>query len=195
MTLPKIKISQKPTYLKIGEGLDFFESFKKIERRYDTCFMFESLGEDGKFARYSIIGFEPSSTVSARGNVLTIGGKKYAVTNPYYALRNLMPKSTMSREYAGGLVGYLSYEALNYMETSLKIKTHKKFEQFMFGVYTDGLIHDKLTDELFYFYYEKDRSSILKDVLKEKVKIGAFRAKCVGEGLTEKEHARIVEDV
>lgn len=194
-SIPKIHISQKPTYLKIAEGLDFFELFKKIERRFDTCFMFESLGEDGKFSRYSIIGFEPANTISARGNVLTIDGKKYSVTNPYYALRNLMPETAMSREYAGGLVGYLSYEALNYMETSLSIKTHKKFEQFMFGVYTDGVIHDKLTDELLYFHYGEDRSGMLKEIIKTKVIKGSFRAKFVGEGLTEKEHAKIVEDV
>ena len=193
--IPKIEISQKPTYLKIAEGVNFFELFKKIERRYDTCFMFESLGEDGKFSRYSIIGFEPVNKISARGNILTMDGKKYPVTNPYYALRNLMPEATMSREYAGGLVGYLSYEALNYMEPSLNIKTHKKFEQFMLGFYTDGLIHDKLTDELLYFYYGTDRSEQLKELIKSRVTEGSFRAKCVGEGLTEKEHARIVEDV
>ena len=155
--IPKIKILQKPTYVKIAEGVDFFHLFKKIERRFETCFIFESLGEDGKFSRYSIIGFEPSHIISARGNVLTIDGKDYKVANPYYALRNIMPAQTLGRNYDGGLVGYLSYEALNYMEPSLKVKIHKKFEQFLFGAYTDGVILDKLTDELTYFYYEKGK--------------------------------------
>ena len=102
--IPKIRISKKATYVKIAEGVDFFELFKKVEQRFDTCFIFESLGEDGKFARYSIIGFEPDKIIGARGNVLTVDDEKYSVSNPYYSLRNLMPKATMSREYAGGLV-------------------------------------------------------------------------------------------
>ncbi|MEK7132849.1 MAG: anthranilate synthase component I family protein [Patescibacteria group bacterium] len=193
--IPKINILQKPAYVKLAEGLDFFQLFRKIERRFNTCFIFESLGEDGKFSRYSIIGFEPSNIIGARENTLTIDGKDYRVSNPYYALRELLPQKTLTRSYAGGLVGYLSYEALNYMEPSLSVKTHKKFEQFLFGAYTDGLIHDKLTDELLYFYYGKDRSGMLKEIIKSKITRGSFNAKCVDEGLSEKEHARIVEDV
>ncbi|MCR4281035.1 MAG: anthranilate synthase component I family protein, partial [Candidatus Kaiserbacteria bacterium] len=194
-TIPKIKILQKPTYVKIAEGVDFFGLFKKIERRFDTCFIFESLGEDGKFSRYSIIGFDPPRIIGARGNVLTIDGKEYKVANPYYALRDIMPPATIGRNYDGGLVGYLSYEALNYMEPSLKVKTHKEFEQFLFGAYTDGVILDKLTDELTYFFYGKDRRDILKEVMDSEITDKPFSARCIDEGLAEKEHARIVEDV
>src|SRR3989338_4615542 len=193
--IPKIKILQKPTYVKIAEGVNFFDLFKKIERRFETCFIFESLGEDGKFSRYSIIGFDPPHIIGARGSVLTVDGKEYKVSNPYYALRDIMPARTIGRNYDGGLVGYLSYEALNYMEPSLKVKTHDEFDQFLFGVYTDGVILDKLTDELTYFYYEKDRRDILKEVMDSKIEQGSFSAKCVDEGLKEGEHARIVEDV
>ena len=49
-----------------------------------------------------------------------------------------MPEETITREYAGGLVGYLSYEAVNYFEESIHVKIHDKFDQFVFGVYTDG---------------------------------------------------------
>lgn len=194
-TIPKIKILQKPTYVKIAEGVDFFELFKKIERRFETCFIFESLGEDGKFSRYSIIGFEPSHVIGARGNVLSIDGKTYKVANPYYALRDIMPHATIGRNYDGGLVGYLSYEALNYMEPSLKVKVHADFDQFLFGAYTDGVILDKLTDELTYFYYDKDRRDVLKEVMDSEITQAPFRARCVDEGLRDKEHARIVEDV
>ena len=193
--LPKIKILQKPTYVKIAEGVDIFPLFKKIERRFETCFIFESLGEDGKFSRYSIIGFDPSHIIGARKNVLTVDGEDYKVSNPYYALRDVMPQRTIGRNYDGGLVGYLSYEALNYMEPSLKVKTHDGFEQFLFGAYTDGVILDKLTDELTYFYYATDRSALLKEIIGSKVRHESFVAECVYEGLSEKEHARIVEDV
>ncbi|KKW08783.1 MAG: putative anthranilate synthase component I [Candidatus Kaiserbacteria bacterium GW2011_GWA2_49_19] len=194
-SLPKIKIGQKPHYVKLADGVDFFELFRKIERRFDTCFIFESLGEDGKFARYSIIGFEPAHLVGGKRNTLTVDGKSYSVPNPYYALRDIMPSSTIGRNYDGGLVGYLSYEAINLMEPSLNVKVHDKFDQFLFGAYTDGLIMDKLTDELTYFYYEEDRSTVIKEIITSEISPESFSAECVDEGLSEKEHAKIVEDV
>jgi anthranilate synthase component 1 len=171
MQLPKIKIGQKPTYVKVAEDVDFFALFQKIEPQFETCFVFESLGEEGKFARYSIIGFDPAHIVSARGKTLTYDGKKYVVENPYYALRDILPPETIARNYSGGLIGYMSYEAVNYME-SVDVKVHKDFDQFLFGVYLDGLVFDKLTNELFYFFFEVDRSAMLKTILKEPVRSG-----------------------
>src|SRR3989338_9962143 len=179
--IPKIKIGQKATYTKFAQDVDFFELFKKIEQRFDSCFVFESLGEDGKFSRYSILGFEPAHIISGRGKILTIDGKEYEVENPYLALREMMPAKTIGKEYAGGLVGYLSYEALMYFEPSLHIKTHESFELFMFGAYTDWLIHDKQTNELIYFFYEKDRSSTLRTIMEETSRGESFKATFVAD--------------
>jgi anthranilate synthase component 1 len=181
--------------VKIAEDVDFFGLFQKIEQQFKTCFIFESLGEEGKFARYSIIGFDPAHIVSARGNKLIFDGKSYAVKNPYYALRDMMPRQTIAKNYAGGLIGYLSYEAVNYMEPSVKVKVHKDFDQFLFGVYLDGLIFDKLTNELFYFYFDVDRSSILRAVMKKAAERGEVSVKFVKDGLTKDEHAKVVERV
>lgn len=193
--LPKIKISKKPTYLKFAQDIDFYGLFQKIEQQFNTCFIFESLGEEGKFSKFSIIGFDPPSVISARGNNLKIDNKTYSVKNPYFALRDIMPSQTITRNYAGGLIGYLSYEAVNYFEPSLNIKTHDLFEQFMFGVYTDGLILDKETNELFYFYYNQDRSNILRNIMKSKLKRRTIKVSFIKDGLTKKEHEEIVEKV
>lgn len=193
--LPKIKISKKPTYIKFAEDVDFYELFQKIEQQFDTCFILESLGEEGKFSRYSIIGFDPISIISAKENNLIIDGKIYPVRNPYFSLRGIMPTQTIARNYGGGLIGYLSYEAVNYFEPSLHIKVHDLFDQFMFGVYTDGLILDKLTNELFYFYYNTNRSNILKKVMHQKVKNRNLKVEFVRDGLTRNEHRYIVEKV
>ena len=189
-------MGKKPTYIKIAEDVSFFDLFKTIEEQFEECFIFESLGEEGKFSRYSIMGFKPAHIISARGNVLTIDGKKYKTENPYFALREIMPSRTISKNYAGGLVGYLSYEAMRYFEPSLDIKVHDAFEPFVFGVYTDGVILDKLTNELFYFFYDTDHSEILKKAMAaapEKKK--TFKVKFIKDGLDEKQHERIVEQV
>ncbi len=194
--LLKIKLSQKPTYIKFAKDTDFYELFKKIEQRFGTCFIFESLGEEEKFSRYSIIGFDPVHMISARGNKLTIDGKSFSVENPYVALRSIMPNHTIAKNYAGGLVGYLSYEAVNYFEPSLHIKTHELFDQFMFGVYTDGLIFDKHTNEIFYFYHNLDRSNLLKRIMQiEMKKDKPLQIKFTGDSLSQQEHKKMVQKV
>ena len=194
-SLPKILIGQKPSYKKISEDEDFFALFQKIEQEFKTCFLFESLGEEGKFSRYSIIGFDPESIISARGNTLAINGNDYLVDNPYYSLREIMPKPVLSREFAGGFVGYLSYDSINYIEPTINVKVHNDFDQFMFGVYTDGIIYDKLTNEIFYFYYKKDRSNNINKILKKEIIPQEFTAKFLRDTLTKEEHEKSVERI
>ncbi len=195
MKLPKIQISQKPTYKKFAEDVDFYELFQKIEQSFDRCFIFESLGEEGKFSRYSILGFDPQHSISAKGNTFIFDGEPYEVDNPYYALREIMPQNAIARNYAGGLIGHLNYEATNYFEPSVRVKVHDKFDQFMFGVYTDGLILDKLTNELFYFYYDTDRSGQLTKIAQATIQPKPLKATFIRDTATREEHADMVEKV
>ena len=164
--LPKIKLNKKPTYLKIAEGLDLFKVFSRVENEFENCFILESLGEQNSLSRYSIVGFDPAHIISAKGKDLYFDGKKYEVENPYFALREIVPQDLISKFYAGGLIGFLNYETVNYFEPSLKLKDHPLFETFKFGVYLDGLVLDKVTGELFYFYYEKNRFDVVKQILR-----------------------------
>ena len=193
--LPKIQLSQKPTYIVFSETQDFCALFGAIEKKFNSCFLFESLGEKEKFSRYSIIGFNPEHIISARGNSLIIDGVTYQVENPYLTLRDLMPAAPIARNYSGGLVGYLNYDAVNYMEPSLKVKVHKDFDPFMFGVYTDGLIFDKLTNQITYFYYHTDRSGIVKKIMHTRSGKSTFQVNRIADGLTRKQHADVVNRV
>ncbi len=194
-TLPKIILNKKPVYLKIAEGLDFYEVFSKIEDQFENCFILESLGEQGNLSRYSIIGFDPQHIISAKGNTLYFDGEKYEVPNPYFALREIMPQDAISKFYAGGLIGYLSYEAVNFFEPSLNLEEHPLFEVFKFGAYLDGLILDKVTGELFYFFYEKNRLKIVKKLLKAELPERKIKTKFLGDSLSKEEHKKKVEYV
>jgi len=195
MQLPKIQITKKPTYIKFAEDADFYNLFQQVEQKFETCFIFESLGEEGKFSRYSVIGFDPQHIVSARGKTLFIDGKDYEVENPYDALREIMPQEVLARNYAGGLIGYLSYEAVNYFEPAVSVKQHEVFDQFLFGVYTDGIILDKLTGELSYFYYNENRLPLVKEAMATEVVKKDLSVSFIKDGLTKEEHAVIVERV
>lgn len=193
--LPKIKITQKPKYIKISQNVDFFELFQKIEKNFENCFIFESLGEEGKFSRYSVMGFDPDHIIQGREKNIIIDGISYKVGNPYSSLREIMPPTNMAKNYAGGLVGYLSYDVLNYFGSNPHVKTHQSFDQFMFGVYTDGLILDKLTNELVYFYHNTNRLDIVKKVMTSKVKNVELKINFQRDSLTKGKYIQIVKKV
>lgn len=195
MKLPKLQLAQKPTYVKVSDQVDFFALFAAIEKEFETCFLFESLGEQGSFSRYSIIGFDPAHRIGAKENTLFFDGKAFVVKNPYAAIAEIVPQHAIAKSYAGGLVGYLSYEALNYFEPSIRVKVHNLFDQFLFGVYEDGLILDKVTGELFYFYYSKNRIKKVEALMKKKIKPGVFQAKFLKDTLSKTQHKTAVEKV
>ncbi|MFW5703797.1 MAG: anthranilate synthase component I family protein [Patescibacteria group bacterium] len=193
MRLPKITLNKKPVYRKFAEDVDFYDIFSRVEQTFETCYLLESLGEQGRFSRYSIIGFSPKHIIQANGTTLFFDDESYQVGNPYYALREIMPEQTFSRKYAGGLFGYLSYEAMNYLEPVLDLTVNDQFPRFMFGVYTDGLVYDTMTGELFYFYYDNDRLDEIKGCLEKTPKKRALSISGIRDSVDSDQHARMVE--
>jgi len=196
-----IKLPRKPHYVNVTADCDFFDLFKKVEKRFDTCFMLESLGEDSFISRHSIIGFDPEKILWAQGNTLTIeerdgSSQSYQSDNPYYLLREIVPQNILSRKYSGGLTGYVGYDAMNYFEPSLSLNVSDMFEAFKFGLYTDGLILDKMTGEVFYFYYQDSRMDLIESMLAEPTpENGPLVVTSTGESMTKADHAKAVAKV
>ena len=197
----KIELPRKPQYVTVTADGDFFDLFRKIEKRFDVCFMLESLGEDSHFSRYSIIGFDPEKLLYANGDQLTIedrGGKQehYTSENPYYLLRDIMPQNIISRKYAGGLTGYIGYDAMGYFEPSLSLKTSDWFDAFRFGLYKDGLILDKMTGEVIYFHYAENRMDLVNELIQApSPDNGKLEIAFTGETMTREQHADAVMKV
>ena len=161
-----INIPSKPQRIKLTQDIDFFTLFQRIEAAFDTCYLLESLGEESHISRHHAIGFDPIMTISARDSTtLAITDNKtahtsyYQTDNPYQLLREITPQHVIARDQTGGLVGYLGYDSVNFFEPSLQAKPSADFEPFKFGVYLDGLTLDKMTGEIFYFYYDTDKQS------------------------------------
>ena len=196
----KIIIQGKPKYVKIGDEYDFFQLFIKIEQNFKNCFLFESLGEESNISRYHIVGFNPKYIVySEQKDQLIIedtsNGKieKYVCDNPYYELRTIIPQNIISRKYAGGLVGFIGYDSINFFEDNLNITKNNNFESFKFGVYLDGLIFDQMTGEIFYYYYEDNKIQILKDILKQTNKFNKnVDCKFIKNSMTKEDHRKAV---
>ena len=196
----KIIVKGKPKYIKIGDDYDFFDLFIKIEQNFKNCFLFESLGEESNISRYHIIGFNPKYLIYSKNKEELIVEEtsngnidKYICENPYYKLRTIIPQNIISRKYAGGLVGYISYDSINFFEDNLNITKNANFESFKFGVYLDGLIFDQMTGEVFYYYYEENKVEILKNIIKQEIKFKK-NVKCefIKNSMTKNEHKRAV---
>ncbi len=201
MSLLPFELPRKPQYVKVADQCDFFELFKKIEKRYDNCFILESLGEDSHIARHTIIGFDPEKIIYANADQLTVEdrqGQQESVTtdNPYMLLRDLMPQNIISRMYAGGLTGYLGYDAMNYFEPTMSIQASELFDTFRFGLYKDGLVFDKMTGEVFYFYYDDNRIAIIEELLNTPYAgNGDLKITDLGDSMSREEHRDAVMKV
>ena len=202
MKIPKIEIPGKPQYQKLGEDLDFFQVFRKIENQFEKCFLLESLGEDSQISRYSLIGFDPEASLFARNKELVYQNHRQntevseSCENPYYKMREIVPQNIISRKYAGGLVGYIGYDAMNYFENSLDIKGSEYFSPFSFGVYKDGLVLDKMTGELFYFHYNENRLDQIKDLINSELPpMPRAEVEFLGDVFSQEEHKAGVESV
>lgn len=202
-----IDIPSKPQRIKLTQDIDFFALFKRIESAFDTCYLLESLGEDSHISRHHAIGFDPVTTIAALDrNTLAITDNQtadtsyYQTDNPYQLLRDITPQHVIARDQSGGLVGYLGYDCVNFFEPSLNAKASEDFEPFKFGVYLDGLTLDKMTGEIFYFYYPTDqqenRIEQIKALLDEPTpSYDAPKIEFLGDGMSQEEHANVVMQV
>ena len=199
--LNKLKLTGKPNYKKLSEDYDFFQLFKKIEKKYKTCFLFESLGEESNISRYHILGFDPKYIITCDKNHLIIldeinNPKKIKTDNPYNLLKQYIPSNIISKKYAGGLIGYLGYDCINFFEKNINVKTNNSFEPFKFGVFLDGLVYDQVTGEIFYYFYQDDRFKLIKKIMNDVIKVNE-RLTCefLGNSMEKKEHSNAIKNV
>ena len=117
-----------PVYRQLtGDGLTPVSAFRKIERSAPS-FLFESVVGGEKVGRFSFLGTEPFLRFEARGREVRAFDPKdaaqaaWAPTNdPFVELEALLSKYRAVHlpglpRFAGGAVGYASYDAVRYTE-------------------------------------------------------------------------------
>ncbi len=102
--------------------------FSKIHKNREHVFLFESMEGGEKWGRYSFIGFDPLLTFVSTDSNITITSildDRHEVENltgnPILYLRKLVQDMNAWDDpelprFCGGLVGYLGYEMVRYME-------------------------------------------------------------------------------
>jgi len=158
-----------------------FELFKKIYSNYSSAFLLESMESDSGLARFSFLGFKPVATLKAHENVLEIekNGNKEEIEpqNPFDEIKGLIRKNNEGKGFSGGLVGYVSYEAIKHFEN---IEIQKGvFPDFEFGLFLDGIIFDRLGNKCKYVTLGENRIEEINEFAKKEFKADkiTFKAK------------------
>src|SRR5215213_9870590 len=90
-----------------------------------NIFLLESAEAAERFGRYSFLGFDPKRTLSYRDGLFTVvdadGVREVPAKDPFRGLAEIVGKKTTAPlpnlpAFAGGAVGYLSYDAVRYLE-------------------------------------------------------------------------------
>jgi anthranilate synthase component 1 len=104
------------------------EAIRILKNVSTHCFMLESVAGNEKWGRYTFLGFDPKTQITASGSDLSIGDVKMTSDDPSIQIRQILSKYRSPRfdylpTFTGGLAGYFSYDFLSYSESSLRIKT------------------------------------------------------------------------
>lgn len=122
-------------------------------------FMLESVEDSRQWGRYSFLGYEPSMEISCKDHILRVvkDGKVTTehVEHPSAYIRkvineNRAPKLPDMPTLTGGLVGYFSYDYVQYGERSLKLKGEdtEKFDDVNLMLFDDMICFDNLRQKI-----------------------------------------------
>lgn len=163
---------------KIDTDRDPFEIFKQIYANYEDVFILESLTGPKELSEFSVIGFDPELTIKCDRRKFQIYQNekivyKKQVKDPLLELRQILPLIDEKKlRYIGGAVGYVSYDAIKFWEQLPQKRANNMFPLMEFGIYTDGLIHDKKDNATYYFHIgKKSRLNELEKIINSKDQI------------------------
>jgi anthranilate synthase component 1 len=135
-----------------------FDIFKKINDTYDDAFILESLTGPRELSEFSIIGFDPLYHLKFDRHHFKLWKRGHLIyetktRDPIKQIRAIMPKPMPYRDrFIGGAVGYVSYDAIRFWENIPRKKSTLNFPLLDFGIYTDGIIHNRSRNEIYYFH-------------------------------------------
>ena len=143
------------------------------------AFLLESVTGGENVARYSFIGLQPSTAFVIRGQTTTIhSGQSLESTetntgDPFAILRSAIapyraePPPGLPR-LVGGLVGYLSYDAVRFFEPNIELPLHE-LPDGIFLLCDTLLAFDHTRGRLLAITYAEENSTSEKEVAKERL--------------------------
>ncbi len=152
------------------------ELFLRVQEQYEYAYLLESMTGVRKLAQFSFIGFKPKLVITAKDGKATLQDTESnektetKTTDPLNVVETVLGKPLQSKKsrFAGGAVGYVSYDAVKYWEKLPSTAVDDLgFPDLHMGVYDDGVIYDHIHGETYYFFRDKDRSREVAELAKK----------------------------
>jgi anthranilate synthase component 1 len=168
LNIKKILLTQHP-----------LEIFSKLQKKYQTTYLLESIEGPKKLAQYSFIGFDPKITLQTKNKRAQIKNERTGETttqktsDPLQLIESLLEDDAVSNSefrFIGGAVGYISYDAVRYWE---KLRENSQadlnFPDLEMGIFDDGFIFNHIRRQAFYYYRSENRLPEVESLLKQSI--------------------------
>lgn len=112
----------------LSDFLTPIEAMRILKNVSTHCYMLESAMANDTWGRYSFLGYDPKSEITCINGDLKAGSIKMKTDDPSSVIRQILaeyksPRFDYLPSFTGGVVGYFSYNYLNYSEPSVKVDT------------------------------------------------------------------------
>jgi anthranilate synthase component 1 len=168
LNIKKIALIQQP-----------LEIFSKLQKKYSTTYLLESIEGPKKLAQYSFIGFDPKITIQTKNQKAQIKNERTGETttqktsDPLQLIEKLLKDDAVSNSefrFIGGAVGYISYDAVRYWEKlPEKSRFDLNFPELEMGIFDDGFIFNHIQRQAFYYYRSENRLPEVENLLKQPI--------------------------
>lgn len=133
------------------------EAMRILKNISTHCFMLESACADEKWGRYTFLGFDPKLEVTCADGEMKAGDIRFKTDNPSDYLRQILseyksPRFDYLPSFTGGLVGYFSYDYINYSEPSVKcsVKDTEDFKDVDLMLFNEVIAFDHLRQKIIF---------------------------------------------
>lgn len=142
-------------YADIKTPIEVLKILKTVSRH---CYLLESLEDSGNRGRYTFLGYDPKLEITCTNGVLTVNASTNITihtTNPSGYIQQIIKENRSPRfpelpPFAGGLVGYFSYDFIKYSEPSLKLDApdEENFKDLDLMLFDKVIVFDHLKQKI-----------------------------------------------
>jgi len=131
------------------------EAIRILKAASTHAYLLESAKANENWGRYTFLGFEPELSISCIDGKMNVDGKEFECNDPTNYLRELLKKYKSPRisslpPFTGGLVGYFSFDFINYKEPSTKmnIDDSEGFKDIDLMLFKDVIAFDNVKQKI-----------------------------------------------
>ena len=158
--LQKLKENKEYTLAPVSMEIlsDFItpiEAVRILKAASTHAYLLESAKANENWGRYTFLGFEPELSISCIDGKMNVDGKEFECSDPTNYLRELLKKYKSPRvaslpPFTGGLVGYFSFDFINYKEPSTKmnIDDSEGFKDIDLMLFKDVIAFDNVKQKI-----------------------------------------------